>query len=217
MRLEAQTQTGFVERKVKPLDRGEVLRVERNAERGDACAHARVRGIEYVAPHRGRVEVSNDRSNIRADARARRRPAEQQREIFRPVRREREDGLEEQVLQQIVAADIDEQRYARANLRDVRKILIRSYADVRATSNAQLTELPDDMQVRRLVRYEVVGVEVAAALRQPLDSARERRGRKRRRLSLGRRLRRDVWRRERGRRERPPGEKRNECAAVQPL
>ena len=77
--------------------------------------------------------------------------------------------------QQIVAPDVDDEGNAGMNLRDVRKVLIGSDADVDTARDAGRFQGGYDLEIRPLVRNQVVGVEVAAFFRQALDALGERR------------------------------------------
>jgi len=93
-------------------------------------------------------------------------PAEQMPEVFDAAVRDVEQRLEEQVQQQVVAADVDDEGDRRPHFADVGKILIGTDADVGAAANTAPLQLGHDLQVRALVRDQIVGVEVAGALRQ---------------------------------------------------
>src|SRR5262245_65222471 len=79
------------------------------------------------------------------------RLAQQEREELGPSWREMKDRLEHQVLNHCLPANVDDERYAGTDLGDVRKILFRSDADVRAVSRCKLPQLANDMQVGGLV------------------------------------------------------------------
>src|SRR5689334_9322288 len=70
------------------------------------------------------------------------------------------------MLQQIVAAYIDDDRQARAYARNVSKILIRPNAEINAARDAKLAHLDQHMLIRGFVRDQVIRIEVAAGLRQ---------------------------------------------------
>src|ERR1043166_8580967 len=86
--------------------------VERGGERGDAAR-----------PPAGRIR--------------RRRFAKEQTEIVEPVPRQREDRLEEQMLEEIVAPDVDDERDLRPHGGDVGEVLVRSDADVCAAVRSE--------------------------------------------------------------------------------
>src|ERR1041384_3672140 len=50
------------------------------------------------------------------------------------------------------------ERDRRPNERDVREVLIRADADVHAAARARLRQLAGDLQIRRFIRDEVVGI-----------------------------------------------------------
>src|SRR5690606_349915 len=134
--------------------------------------------------HRRRVQPLDQRIDAGSRlllTRAAQLSPEQQPEVRQPVRRKLEQRLEEQVLEQVVPPDVQDERDRRAQRRDVGEVLVRTHPDVRAAPAAQRTQVLGDVQVRRLVRDQVVRVEVAARLRQLRDQPRERAVRERRR------------------------------------
>ena len=80
-----------------------------------------------------------------------------------------EQRLEQQVQQQVVAPDVHDERDRGTAFGDIREVLIRSDADVGAPLEILGAERGQHLQVRRLVRDQVVGIEVAAALRERRD------------------------------------------------
>ena len=66
----------------------------------------------------------------------RHRAARQQREVFHAVARHLEQRLEQQMLQRVVATDVDDERNARADLPDVREALVRADSDVRTARDS---------------------------------------------------------------------------------
>ena len=99
--------------------------------------------------------------------------SEQQAEIVDPRFRHREQRLEDQVQQQVVAAQVDDEGDARLDLRDIGEVLVGTHADIRAAGEARIAQGRHDVQIRPLVRDEVVGVEIAAGLGQLRDALRE--------------------------------------------
>jgi hypothetical protein len=86
--------------------------------------------------------------------------------------------------QQIIAANIHDHGHSRTHARDVRKVLVRSHADIYAAGNSAPLQLADHMQIGALVGDEVVGIEIAARLGQLSNKPREvflRRGTRRKR------------------------------------
>ena len=79
------------------------------------------------------------------------------------------------MLEQIVAADVEHERDRRPDERDVREVLIGPDPDVHTAMDALLLELAGDVEVRHLIRDDVVGVEKPARLRQMRHESRERR------------------------------------------
>ena len=71
----------------------------------------------------------------------------------------REERLEQQMQQQVVAPHVDDVRDRRPDLRDVREVLVRADADVGPAGDAPCDERRDDVEVRGLVRDQIVGVE----------------------------------------------------------
>jgi hypothetical protein len=63
---------------------------------------------------------------------ARRRAAREQRQVLGARGGFPEQRLEQQVQQQVVAADVDEDGQRRAQVRDVRKILVRAHPEIHA-------------------------------------------------------------------------------------
>jgi hypothetical protein len=102
--------------------------------------------------------------------------AEQEAEIFETVARQREEGFEEQVLEQVVAPDVDDEGDRRTYELDVREVLIGADPEVYASVRADLAQLACDLEVGLLVGDDVVGIEIAAGLRE----ARNERGKGRR-------------------------------------
>ena len=101
--------------------------------------------------------------------------AKQHRQVFHPGAREREDGLEQQVEEQVVAPHVDDVDDVGPDCRNVRKVLVRADADIDAAPHATLLQIGDDLEIRALVRNEVVGVEVTRRLRQRGDFGGKRR------------------------------------------
>src|SRR5262249_15210813 len=112
--------------------------------------------------------------------------ARQQAEELDPVARRREQRLEQQVKQQVVAPDVDDERRCGPDPRDVREVLIGADADVHAARDAALLERGRDVQVGALVRDQVVGVELAVWLGELFAERGERRDRLCRRAHLRR-------------------------------
>ena len=105
----------------------------------------------------------------------RHRAPRQQRQVLHPVPRHLEQRLEQEVLEEVVAANVDDERNARPDLRHVREVLIGPDADVRAAGDADPPHAAEHVEVRRLVGDQIVGVEVPAGLRDPRRERRERR------------------------------------------
>ena len=80
----------------------------------------------------------------------------------------------------------EEKREGGADAGDVGKVLIGANPNVDAAADAALLELRQDVEVRSFVRNKIVGVELAARLRELLDELGERRPGLRRRLRLRR-------------------------------
>src|SRR5262249_22379835 len=78
-------------------------------------------------------------------------PAQQQGQILRSTRGNLKDGLEHQMLDDRLPADVHYECYARTNLGDVREVLLGTDSDIRASCRRELSQLADDVQVRRLV------------------------------------------------------------------
>ena len=161
-----------------PIDHLAVVRRERHAKASDLVVAQPARGgdrlrIEARIGER-RQDLARRSTRPRFDVR-RDRLAEQPQQILEPVVRRHEQRLEEQMLEHVVATHVEHERHARANQRDVRKVLVGSDADIDAAANAYLRELAGDLKVGCLVRDDVVGVEVAAAFGEARDDAGERR------------------------------------------
>ena len=104
-----------------------------------------------------------------------RRPPGQHAQILHAVLRGRENRLEQQVEQQVVAPDVDDERFGGPDAGDVGEILVGADADIDAARDAGLFERGHDVQVRLLVGNQVVGIELAVGLRELLDQRGERR------------------------------------------
>ena len=76
---------------------------------------------------------------------------------------------EEQVQEQIVAANVDDEGDRRPGVRDVREVLIGPDPEVRAAADARLAQRGNRVLVRLLVRDQVVAVEVTGRLRELRD------------------------------------------------
>ena len=63
--------------------------------------------------------------------------------------------------EQVVAPDVDDERDRRSECRDIRKILVGSDADVRSAFQRG-AQRGNDVQVRFLIRNQVVGIKIAA-------------------------------------------------------
>jgi hypothetical protein len=170
--LELQRQPGVDEGLMESMDRREVDLRQRHPEAGKIRVELRGRRRGARIARRA-VDPARERVRRRAGPAlhvAGRRTAEQQRQILDARRRFDEQRLEEQVQQEIVAPDVDDERDGWPEVRDIREVLIRADADVRAAGEAGRRERGHHMQVRPLVRDQVVRVEVAFRLGQLRDA-----------------------------------------------
>ena len=160
-----------------PRHRLEVERREWNTETANALADGRLHRIDGVAVAVRAVDVVDQLLNrFRAppiDV-AREWLTEQQAQILHSITRHGEQRLEQQVLEEVVSPDIDHERDVRPNRRNVREVLVGPDPDVGTALNLQSAHAVKHVQVRRLVRDEIVGGEVTAGLRQPLHQLCER-------------------------------------------
>ena len=101
------------------------------------------------------------------------RAREQQAEVVVRVVRARQERREQEVLKHVLAPDVEDERVARPHARDVAEVLLGSDAQVDAARRRGVRELVRDLEVGGLVRDEVVGVEVAARLRELRAERRE--------------------------------------------
>ena len=115
-----------------------------------------------------------DRGAVPAPDVPRHQPTGPATQVFEAIAGSLEQGLEHQVHQQVIAAYVDHERHGRPDGGDVRKTLVGSDADEGAACDVSRPEVADGVQVRGLVRDEVIRIEVARGLRQPCDGARER-------------------------------------------
>ncbi|MDO8542185.1 MAG: hypothetical protein Q7S40_17235 [Opitutaceae bacterium] len=141
---------------------------ERNTEGANSSLQPVLNFVLFPRRQHGRfVDMRDDRVNRSVAprrARCRRRPASQKAQVFHASRRFLEQRLEQQVQQQIVAPQIDDVGNGRLDLRDVRVVLIRADADVGAAVDVRLGERRHHVQIRLLVRNEIIPAEVAARL-----------------------------------------------------
>ena len=63
-----------------------------------------------------------------------------------------EHRFEQQVEQEVVAADVDDKGDRRSDPGDIRKILIRSDAELRAATDTALVEVGHHVEIRPLIR-----------------------------------------------------------------
>src|SRR2546425_13242845 len=71
--------------------------------------------------------------------------------------------------QHILPAEIGNDGKQGRGVHDVKKILIRSHSKIDPTALHPPVQIVDDMEIRRFVRYEVVGIKVAFRLRPFID------------------------------------------------
>ena len=107
-------------------------------------------------------------------------PAEQQHQEGRAVPGQCKNGFVEQMLKQVLAADVDDKGDFRPRGGNVGEVLFRTDADIDAAGSAQLDYRRNNVQVGGLIRNEVVAREVAGLgsenavmIRANSDSARE--------------------------------------------
>ncbi len=209
-RLKLQPQARANELRVKAIDRREIAIRQRHPGFPDQLVQMLDGGGKRRRGHRLRfVEVHGDLLDVRVAPGVEaigRRPSREEAEKFRPVARRREEGLEQEVEQQVVAADVDDEGRCGTDARDIREILVGADADIDAAGHAALLERRHDVQVGALVRDQVVGVEVAIRLGQLIAERRERGRRRRGRRRLHRRSHRPH------RRARDEGRAERECA-----
>ena len=161
---------------MESIDRREILARERHAGLADGLVDTRAaergRRARRAARPRRAPRPFERRAAPALDV-CRHRPAEQQREVLDPRPRQREQRLEEQVQQQVVAPDVDDEGDVGPDRGDVGEVLVGTDADVRAAADAALLQVRNDVQIRALVRDQVVGVEVSRRLGQRRDLGRE--------------------------------------------
>jgi len=87
--------------------------------------------------------------------------------------RQVEDRLVHQMLDDCLPTDVDDEGNSGPDLRDVGKVLLRSHSYGGSACASHALHLVQDVQVRSLVRDEVVGSERAVLLRELLDDPRE--------------------------------------------
>ncbi len=204
--LELEREPGLDEHRMEPRDRLAIAGRQRHAEASEGGVHPAVERAHGLVDRLGGVNVGDDPLEARVAPRLDaigHRPAGQHAEILGAIPRLGEQRLEQQVQQQVVAAQIDDERDGRANGGDVREVLIGSDADVGAAARAGGLQRGNDLEVRLLVRDQIVGVEFALRFRELLD-ARSERGLWRRGADAaqGRRRRRDNTDRKRDRADR---------------
>ena len=85
-----------------------------------------------------------------------------------------DDRLVHQVLEHVLAADVDDERHARMERRDVGEVLIGPHAEIHAVGRHALRELGNDFLERRFVRDEIVGSEKSVRLGEVRDHLPER-------------------------------------------
>src|SRR5262249_962360 len=93
-----------------------------------------------------------------------RRPREEARQEVLARRRQLDDRLVHQVQQQVLAADVDDERDPRLDGGDVGEVLVRTHANVGARGRERLLERRDDVLELHLVRDEIVGAEETVGL-----------------------------------------------------
>ena len=122
-------------RHAEPAQGGEQLR----APRGD-----RVRVRLPVSHHRGNVADAPTAPFRRI---CRRRAPQQVSEEFDPGRRLDHQCTQQEMLQQVVAPDIDDVGDLRADLRDIGEILVWADPDICSAGQIQLAQFAEDMQI----------------------------------------------------------------------
>ena len=103
----------------------------------------------------------------------------QSRQELDPGRSSFHERLEEKMVEEVVPTDVHDEGDLGADLGDVGEVLIRADTHVRAAAEPSVLEGVEDVQISRLVRDEVVRVEVPARLRDPMDESGEGLGGKR--------------------------------------
>ena len=89
----------------------------------------------------------------------------------RAIDRQLEERLVQKVQVPVLAADVDDKRHRRLDLRDVAEVLFGTDADVDTAARPEQAHHLGEM---RLIRHQVVGArELASRLRQPLDEVPE--------------------------------------------
>ena len=91
-----------------------------------------------------------------------------------PILRALEEHFEQKMLEHVQAADVGDDRNGRFGMGDVAEVLVRPDSKVHSAGNDSLEESRNHMQVRGLVRNEVVGIEVPFGLGEALDQIDER-------------------------------------------
>ena len=161
---------------MKPLDGAKSAADERHAEAGDGVVQPAIQPAAGVGQSAWRRRCTPTMRSRLASRHVSRRSG-----AGRPVSSARystrfcadgEQRLEQQMQQQVVAPDVDDEGDRRPDLRDVGEVLIRADADIRAAGDARRLQRRDHVEVRALVRDQVVGVEIAALFREPLDPRR---------------------------------------------
>ena len=103
------------------------------------------------------------------------RPAIEEAEILHPVPGRLEQGLEEEMEQEIVPADVDDEGDLGLELGDVGEAGFGTDAEVGAARDAEGAEGVEGVEVGGFVGDEIVALEVAAGLRELLHQPAERR------------------------------------------
>ena len=91
------------------------------------------------------------------------------RQEIRAIGRQLEERLVQQVDVQIAAPDVGDERSLRARRENVREVLIRTDTEIHAARPDRGRQLGNDRLEPVLVRNEIVGVEIAVGLGEPLD------------------------------------------------
>ena len=177
-----------VERLVDDLDDVQVVGREPEPVHADQpVAHeAQVLEEQLAAGRHRLVGVEELRHRGRGVERRRPGPREQTGHEVGAVRRQLHQRLVEEMEQQVLAADVDDERQPRPERYDVGEVLLGADTEVDAARRRAPLELGDDRLERGLVRHQVVGPEVALRLGEARDHAPERRDRRCDRRGRGR-------------------------------
>ena len=112
------------------------------------------------------VRVEQDLGRGRFLEAGRPRAGEQARQKIAAIDGPLDDGLVEEVQDHVLAPDVDDERHARPERRDVREVLIGPDAKVDPVGRGALLQLGNHFLVRRLVRHEIIRTEESLGLRE---------------------------------------------------